>query len=110
MRSLRATGAIAAIGIITLTAALLTAGALVVPVVGPYAGLLLASGSPRWTAAQKTLVWILTTASTGFAAMFILLAATAVPNGFGLLLAYMAAVAGPAVSAFLLIQGLSRRT
>ena len=51
-----------------------------------------------------------TTASTGFAAMFILLAATAGPNGFGLLLAYMAAVAGPAVSAFLLIQGLSRRT
>jgi hypothetical protein len=89
--------------------ALLTAGAVVVPVIGPYAGLLLASGSPRWTATQKAMAWILTTASAGFAGLLILLAATALPNGVGLLLAYMAAVAGPGVSAFLLIQGLSRR-
>jgi hypothetical protein len=90
--------------------ALLTAGALVVPVVAPYAGLLLASGSPRWTAAQKALAWILTTASAGFSALFLVLAATGLPNGMGLLLAYLAAVAGPGLSAVLLIHALSRRS
>jgi hypothetical protein len=89
--------------------ALLTAGALVVPVVAPAAGLLLASGSPRWTPAQKALAWILTTTSAAFATLFIVLAATGLPDGFGLLLAYMAAVAGPAASAAVLIRGLPRR-
>jgi hypothetical protein len=90
--------------------ALLTAGALIVPVAAPIGGLLLASGSPSWTPAQKAMAWILTTASAAFAGLFIVLAAAGLPAGLGLLLAYLAAVAGPAVSAAVLTPGLSRRS
>jgi hypothetical protein len=90
--------------------ALLTAGALVVPVLAPTAGLLLASGSPHWTPAQKAVAWVLTTTSAAFAVMFVVLTAAGLPPGLGLVLAYMAAVAGPAVSSLVLAPALSRRT
>jgi hypothetical protein len=42
---------------------LLIAGALVLPGVGPVAGMLLATGSPHWTNGQKAVGWTLTTGS-----------------------------------------------
>jgi hypothetical protein len=87
--------------------ALLTGGAFVLPVVGPLAGMLLASGSSRWTPSQKALAWVLTAGSAGVSAMLLLLAA-AFGSGAGVAVAFVAMVAGPAIAGARLIPPLSR--
>jgi hypothetical protein len=89
--------------------ALLTGGAFVLPVVGPFAGMLLASGSPRWTPAQKGTAWVLTAGSAGSALMLMLIATVTNEPGIALLLAFFALVAGPVLAAVSLIPGLSAR-
>jgi hypothetical protein len=88
--------------------ALLTGGALILPVAGPVAGMLLASGSPRWTSAQKTMAWLLTLGSAGAGMMLFLFAAAVGISQAGLLLGFVAIVAGPAIAAATLIPPLKR--
>jgi len=87
--------------------ALLTGGAFVLPLVGPFAGMLLASGSPRWTPAQKATAWVLTAGSAGSAMMLALFGALAHNPGLAFVLAFLAVVAGPLVAGVTLIPGLS---
>jgi hypothetical protein len=54
---------------------LLTAGAFMLPVLSPLAGLLIATGSPRWTPVQKAAAWVLTAGSVGCSLLFLLIAA-----------------------------------
>jgi hypothetical protein len=75
--------------------ALLTGGAVIVPVAGPVAGMLLASGSPRWTPAQKATAWVLTAGSAGLAAVLLMFAAVSGLTEIALFLAFAVMVAGP---------------
>jgi hypothetical protein len=85
--------------------ALLTAGAVIVPVAGPVAGMLLASGSPRWTAAQKATAWVLTAGSAGLSAILLMLAAVSGLTEIALFLAFAVMVGGPMVAALSLKRG-----
>jgi hypothetical protein len=89
--------------------ALLTGGAFLLPVVGPFAGLLLASGSSHWTPAQKGTAWILSAGSTGSALILMLIGAFAHDQSVALLLAFLALVAGPVVAGVSLVAGLRDR-
>jgi hypothetical protein len=89
-----------------LALALLTGGAFILPVAGPAAGMLLASGSPRWTSAQKTLAWLWTLGSAGAGMMLFLLAAAVGVSEAGLLLGFVAMVAGPGIAAATLLRPL----
>jgi len=90
--------------------ALLTGGAFIVPVAGPVAGMLLASGSPRWTPAQKATAWVLTAGSVGLSVALLAFAALFGTIGlelrdFTLFLAFAAVVAGPVAAGVSLIRG-----
>jgi len=89
--------------------ALLTAGTVVLPVISPLSGLLLMSGSPRWSPAQKTAAWVL--AGLPVLLGFVLVLATAVLGGAAevLLLAYLAMVAGSIIAGLSLLPGLASR-
>jgi hypothetical protein len=89
--------------------ALLTGGAVIVPVAGPIAGMLLASGSPRWTAAQKAMAWVLTAGSAGLSAILLMLAAISGLTEITLFLAFAVMVAGPMAAAFCLKSGSTPR-
>ena len=73
---------------------LLTAGALVAPGIAPVAGMLLATGSPHWTPAEKTTGWVLTLGSGAAAFVLVLFLATYGANASALLLGYVATVIG----------------
>jgi hypothetical protein len=90
---------------------LLTGGAVVLPVAGPLAGLLLASGSPRWTTAQKAVAWVLTGGSMGFAMLLTMIAAVAAEGGttVALVVAFLVLVAGPVAAGLSLIHGMNDR-
>jgi hypothetical protein len=95
--------------------ALLTGGAVILPVAGPVAGMLLASGSPRWTAGQKAVAWVLTTGSAGLSAIILMLAAVSRLTEITLFLAFAVLVAGPMAAAVTLRpgsapRGIGRRT
>jgi hypothetical protein len=85
--------------------ALLTGGAVILPVGGPLAGMLLASGSPRWTPAQKTTAWVLTAGSLGLSMMLLVLLAAAGFGDIAVFLAFVAVVAGPVTAGVRLIKG-----
>jgi hypothetical protein len=87
--------------------ALLTAGALVLPVLGPLAGMLLVTASDRWSPMQKAAAWVLTTGSVPFGLLVLALTAEA-GAGFALVLAYLATASGSAVAGLTLVPGLSR--
>jgi hypothetical protein len=89
--------------------ALLTLGALLLPVVGPIAGLLLMAGSPRWTAMQKVTASTLAvgTAAFGAAVGFVLVMAGG--DAAGVFLAWCAAVAGPIGAALMLVPSMTDR-
>ncbi|MGA5299401.1 HAAS signaling domain-containing protein [Nucisporomicrobium flavum] len=89
--------------------ALLAAGTVVLPVISPLAGLLLVSGSPRWSPGQKTAAWVLAAGPVmlGFA---LVLAAIAFGGGPEVLVvAYLMMVAGAFVAGLSLLPGLSSR-
>jgi hypothetical protein len=89
--------------------ALITAGSVVLPVISPLAGLLLVSGSPRWSPAQKTAAWVLAALPVllGFVMVLAALAFGGGPEA--LVLAYVAMVAGAIIAGLSLLPGLAAR-
>jgi hypothetical protein len=86
--------------------ALLTVGAVVLPGVGPLAGILLTCGSARWRPTQKVAAAVL---AVGPLMVGLLLAALALvaDAGFGwAVLAYLAMVSGPFAAGLTLLPGL----
>lgn len=93
-------GDVAAVG-------LLTAGALVLPVLGPLAGMLLVTASDRWSPMQKAAAWVLTLGSVPFG--MLVLALTIDAGGwFALLVAYLATAGASAVAGLTLLPPMSR--
>ncbi|WP_250004072.1 hypothetical protein [Actinoplanes sp. M2I2] len=88
---------------------LITAGAFVLPGAGPVAGMLMASASPHWTAAEKAAAWFLVLGSgaAAFAAALFFAVAGAGPAS-GLLLVYLIAVGGSVLAGKRLHDGLRR--
>lgn len=89
--------------------ALLTAGSVVLPVICPLAGLLLVSGSTRWSPAQKTAAWVLAGLPVLLGFVMVLAAATFGGGAEALLLAYLAMVAGAIIAGLSLLPGLAAR-
>jgi hypothetical protein len=89
---------------------LLMAGVFVMPVVSPLAGLVIVSSSGRWTAAQKSAAWVLA-AGGAVAGLFflVLFGALTQDAGVGLVMAYLAMVAGSVIAGLALIPGLAAR-
>lgn len=90
--------------------ALLAGGTVVLPVVAPLAGLLLVTGSPRWSAGHKTAAWVL--AAGPVALGFALVLAAMVFGGGGaeaVVIAYLMMIAGAFVAGMSLLPGLSAR-
>lgn len=88
---------------------LLTAGALVLPGVAPVAGMLLATGSPHWTPAQKAVSWTLTVGS-GAAGLILALLVAAAPGSAGVALfaLYLIASAGSIAAGVTMMSALRR--
>ncbi|TWG24712.1 HAAS signaling domain-containing protein [Actinoplanes teichomyceticus] len=87
--------------------ALLTAGTFLMPVVSPAAGMLIATGSSRWTSGQKAAGWMLTSGSAAAAVLTVLaLAGLGAGAGAILLLAYLAACAGSVIAGLVLLAGI----
>jgi uncharacterized membrane protein len=89
---------------------LLTAGALILPVVSPVAGMLLVTGSPQWTPAEKAIGWLATlgTAAGAFA-LVLVFAALSFVSGFAALLLYLAVSAGSLAAGATLFKALRER-
>ncbi|HEV8570812.1 MAG TPA: hypothetical protein VGQ92_27600 [Actinoplanes sp.] len=88
---------------------LLTAGAFMLPVLSPLAGLLIATGSPRWTPVQKAAAWVLTAGSVGCSLLFLLIAAASAAPAIPLAMALVTLVAGSFIAGLSLLPGLSPR-
>ncbi|HET6530802.1 MAG TPA: hypothetical protein VFH03_09345 [Actinoplanes sp.] len=88
--------------------ALLMAGAFVLPVISPLAAMVMVSGSRRWTVAQKAAGWVLAMGAilAGFV-LGVLATAFTYDDGFGLVVAYLTAVAGAVIAGVTLLPGLS---
>ncbi|GAA0798190.1 hypothetical protein [Spirilliplanes yamanashiensis] len=86
--------------------ALLTGGAVLLPVVGPLSGLLVAMGSPRWTGAQKAVAAVVAVGTALVGGVFGLLVVAAGAD-LGLFFMYLAVVVGPIAAALTLLPGLS---
>jgi hypothetical protein len=89
--------------------ALLTAGSVVLPVISPLAGLMLVSGSPRWSPAQKTAAWVLAGLPVLLGFVMVLAAAFFGGRPEVLLLSYLAMVAGAIIAGLSLLPGLTAR-
>jgi hypothetical protein len=89
---------------------MLTAGALFLPVVSPVGGMLLASASPHFTAAEKATGWTLTAGSAA-AGVFLTLFFVSLPfhTDAALLLIYFALTAGSFAAGMTLLNALRRR-
>ena len=87
---------------------LLTAGAVVLPLVGPLAGMLLVSSSGRWTQVQKVAAWLLAGVPAAFGALIMLLAFVG-GEEVALAMAYLMMVAGPMAAGLTLVPGLFTR-
>ena len=86
---------------------LVTAGAFVLPMIGPVAGMLLATGSPRWTGVQKAAGWIITVGSGAASfALATIFATLGLSGGPALLLLYLALCAGSLVVGMTLLAAL----
>jgi hypothetical protein len=88
---------------------LMTIGAFVLPVISPLAGLLIATGSPRWTTVQKAAAWVLTAGSVGCSLLFLMIAAASAERAVPLAMALVTLVAGSFVAGLSLLPGLSPR-
>jgi hypothetical protein len=74
---------------------LMTAGAFLLPGLAPAVGMLMASASPQWTAAEKAVGWFLVLGSGAASlAVAFLFAATGAGGAAGLLLCYLVAAGG----------------
>jgi hypothetical protein len=95
----------------TVAVVALTAGAVLVPVVGPFAGVLMASCSSRWRSRDKVLAWLLVVAPYAFLVLclpMLVLTGSSELGGLVLFLALAGGVAGPAVAGGVLGSRLSR--
>ena len=90
--------------------ALIMAGAFLLPVLGPLAGMMMVSSSPRWTVAQKGAAWVLVAGSTVCALMLALISAVFMYGAdAGLAFAYLTVLAGAFVAGITLLPGLIGR-
>ncbi|MEU8228983.1 hypothetical protein AB0C12_05170 [Actinoplanes sp. NPDC048967] len=89
--------------------ALLTAGSVVLPVISPLAGLMLVSGSPRWSPAQKTAAWVLAGLPVLLGFVLVIGAAAFGGGEAAVLLAYLGMVAGAIIAGLSLLPGLAAR-
>jgi HAAS domain-containing protein len=91
---------------------MLSAGAFVLPVIAPVAGMLLATASPHWTPAQKSAGWVLTIGSVAGAFFFGLLLAAVSPYSDtpSLFLVYLVMLAGSLGAGGVLLSGLRNRS
>jgi hypothetical protein len=88
---------------------LLTVGSFLLPVVSPIAGMLLATGSGQWTAAQKATGWLLTAGSGVAGVMFALIfAGMPFTSGLAVFLVYLVMCAGPTIAGVRLQQEMRR--
>jgi hypothetical protein len=88
--------------------ALLTGGAIALPLIGQSAGLLIATVSPRWTPVQKVAAWLLATGPVAGALLLIaLLAGVSMFTVLGFLMLYVAACTG-SIAAGLTLHGAGR--
>jgi hypothetical protein len=71
--------------------------------------MLLASGSPRWTSAQKATAWVLTAGSAGLSAMLLMFAAVVGVTEIPLFLAFAVVVAGPVAAGVTLKRAATER-
>jgi hypothetical protein len=89
--------------------ALLTGGAIALPLVGQAAGLMIATVSPRWTPVQKTAAWLLAGGPVaGTLLLLVMLAGISVLSSLGFLLLYAAACAGSIAAGLTLLHSSSR--
>ena len=89
---------------------LLTAGAFVLPVVSPVAGMLLVTASPHWSTAEKATGWLLI-AGSGAAGVVLTLFIAALPfhSGLAVILIYVTMCAGSLVAGAQLMAHLRNR-
>jgi hypothetical protein len=88
--------------------ALLTVGAVVAPVISPLAGLIIVTGSRRWTAAQKAAAWVLSCGSVASSMFFLVLAAASSDSRIiPLLMAFVALTAGPILAGLSLLPAMA---
>jgi hypothetical protein len=87
---------------------LLTAGAVVLPLVGPLAGMLLVSSSARWTQMQKVAAWLLAGVPAAFGVLLLLMLFVS-RDEVALVAAYLLMVAGPMTAGLTLVPGLFTR-
>ncbi|MEV4351274.1 hypothetical protein AB0J83_43005 [Actinoplanes sp. NPDC049596] len=88
---------------------LMTVGAVLLPVAGPIAGMLLASGSPHWAPAQKATGWVLTVgAGTAAFAFGLFLAAAGFGGAAALMLCYMILTGGSIIAGWRMYDSLRR--
>jgi len=82
----------------------------VLPVVSPLAGLLLVSGSPRWSPAHKAAAWVLAGLPVllGFVLMLAAVAFVGEADA-ALVLSYLAMTAGSIIAGLSLLPGLAAR-
>jgi hypothetical protein len=89
---------------------LMTAGSFVLPLVSPVAGLLLATGSPHWTGAQKATAWTIAAGGgAGGLLLALMFAMSPFANGFAVVLIYLAMCAGSTVAGVTLLNALRRQ-
>lgn len=89
---------------------MLTVGSLIVPVVAPVAGMLLASASPHFTPAEKAIGWTLTAGSAAAGAVLTLFFATlGAGAGAALMLVYLVMCGGAFAAGMSLLNALRRR-
>jgi uncharacterized membrane protein len=88
---------------------LLTGGAVVVPIFGPLAGMLLVHGSPKWSPVQKAAAWALAGAPILLGVVITFGAVLFAGGAEALGLAYLAMIIGPFVAGLSLLPELARR-
>lgn len=89
----------------------LTAGSVLLPVVGPFAGVVLASCSPRWRPGEKLWAWLLVTSPLLFLLLSLPIAVLAGADGLAagvMLVTAGGAVLGPMVAGGMLAGRMSR--
>jgi hypothetical protein len=89
---------------------LLAVGSLIMPVVGPVAGMLMVSASPHWAVAEKATGWVLVSGSVAAAtAMTVFAAAAPFHSSAALLLIYLTLCAGSVAAGVQLLSYLRNR-
>jgi hypothetical protein len=89
--------------------ALLTGGALALPVIAPLAGILLVTGSPKWSPLEKTAAWLVAGLPVLFGLLLVVVSLLTTNGGPWFALALIALVSGPVLAGLALLPGLARR-